>query len=433
MKRLLLSVAAAALFAGADPALANFTVTPGTGITIFAIDSSNQGTSLCAAASTECSSAVLINTGGAPLGVSANPLVSSLAAGSQTIGAISNTSFGISGSLPGFASTPTVNVGTMPNVVLGAGSAAIGSISNTAFGISGSLPAFAATPTFNVGTMPNVVLGAGAATIGAISNTSFTATQATGTNLHMVCDSGCSSSSSPNYGATFPTTGTPIGAEYLASAPSYATSGQMQPLWVNNGGLLEITGANGTFPISGSISNTSFGISGTLPAFAATPTVNIGTMPNVVLAAGSAAIGSISNTSFGISGTLPAFASTPSFNFASQYPAGATAVQGSATGTTSATSATLAATAGKTNYVCSISIRANATAAATGNATLSDGTKTFNYTQWTAPLASGLGVIEPSPFEPCYPASAANTAWTLTSAAPGTGGVVSVAISGYQM
>jgi hypothetical protein len=40
---------------------------------------------------------------------------------------------------------------------------------------------------------------------------SVTVTQGTGTNLHMVCDSGCSSSSSPTFGNTFPTTGTPIG------------------------------------------------------------------------------------------------------------------------------------------------------------------------------------------------------------------------------
>jgi hypothetical protein len=115
----------------------------------------------------------------------------------------------------------------------------------------------------------------------------------------------------------------------------------------------------------------------------------------------------------------------------SQYPSGAAAVQGSTVGTTAATATTLAATSSVTNYVCQISIRANATAAATGNATLSDGTKTYNFTQWTAPAASGLGVVEEI-FNPCYPASAVNTAWTLTSAAPGTGGVVSVAISGYQ-
>lgn len=114
----------------------------------------------------------------------------------------------------------------------------------------------------------------------------------------------------------------------------------------------------------------------------------------------------------------------------SEYPSGATASNGSTTGTTGATSTTLAAQVGATEYVCGISIRANATAAATGNATLSDGTKTYNFTQWTAPNASGLGIIE-EVFTPCRPASGTNTAWTLTSAAPGTGGVVSVAIWGY--
>jgi hypothetical protein len=41
-------------------------------------------------------------------------------------------------------------------VGLSAGSAAIGSITNTAFGISGTLPAFTSTPTFNVGTISTI-------------------------------------------------------------------------------------------------------------------------------------------------------------------------------------------------------------------------------------------------------------------------------------
>lgn len=45
----------------------------------------------------------------------------------------------------------------------------------------------------------------------------------------------------------------------------------------------------------GSIANTSFGISGTLPAFAATPTVNVGTLP--ALPAGSATIGAVTQAS----------------------------------------------------------------------------------------------------------------------------------------
>lgn len=116
-----------------------------------------------------------------------------------------------------------------------------------------------------------------------------------------------------------------------------------------------------------------------------------------------------------------------------QYPSGATAITASATGTTTSTTATLAGVASHTTYICSLSIRANATAAATGNATVTGTiTGTLNYTQWTAPLASGVGVVEQI-FNPCVPASAQNTGIAINSAAPGSGGVVSVSATGYQL
>lgn len=117
---------------------------------------------------------------------------------------------------------------------------------------------------------------------------------------------------------------------------------------------------------------------------------------------------------------------------ATPYPASATPITASTTGTTAATTATISATASVTNYLCGFSIRANATAAATGNATVTGTiTGTLNFTQWTAPAASGLGVTE-EVFVPCVPASAANTAIAVISAAPGTGGVVSVTAWGYR-
>lgn len=114
-----------------------------------------------------------------------------------------------------------------------------------------------------------------------------------------------------------------------------------------------------------------------------------------------------------------------------QYPAGATPVTASATGTTAATTATLPAVAANYMFICWFSIRANATAAATGNATVT-GTISgpLNFTQWTAPLASGIGLIEDR-FTPCIPASAVNTGIAVVSAAPGAGGTVSVAAGGY--
>jgi hypothetical protein len=51
-----------------------------------------------------------------------------------------------------FQATQPVSIAALP--ALATGSNVIGSISNTTFGISGTLPAFAATPTFNIGTAP---------------------------------------------------------------------------------------------------------------------------------------------------------------------------------------------------------------------------------------------------------------------------------------
>lgn len=119
-------------------------------------------------------------------------------------------------------------------------------------------------------------------------------------------------------------------------------------------------------------------------------------------------------------------------NSASQYPVGAVPVTISATGTTAATAATLAASVTLKTYVCGFAIRANATAAATGNSTVAGTvTGTLNFSQWTAPLATGIGLTEER-FAPCIPSSAINTAIVVTSAAPGTAGVVSVSAWGYQ-
>jgi hypothetical protein len=70
----LLAAFLAACLAFASPAFANFNVTVGSGTTIFAIDGANQGSSGCAAASTECYANVIINAAGLPIGVSGAPL-----------------------------------------------------------------------------------------------------------------------------------------------------------------------------------------------------------------------------------------------------------------------------------------------------------------------------------------------------------------------
>lgn len=115
------------------------------------------------------------------------------------------------------------------------------------------------------------------------------------------------------------------------------------------------------------------------------------------------------------------------------YPVGSTPYTASATGTTAATTATLTGASSVTTYICGFSIRANANAAATGNATVTGTiTGTLNFTQWTAPNASGLGVTEMI-FSPCVPASGTNQSVAVVSAAPGTGGVVSATAWGYKL
>lgn len=110
---------------------------------------------------------------------------------------------------------------------------------------------------------------------------------------------------------------------------------------------------------------------------------------------------------------------------------GATPIAVSTTGTTLATAAAIPAVAGKTAYLCGLSVRSNATAAVTGDITaagLKGGTMTFKH--FTAPVATGIGITEP-PFNICLPASARNVAITVTAPAAGTAGLVTVNVWGF--
>lgn len=114
------------------------------------------------------------------------------------------------------------------------------------------------------------------------------------------------------------------------------------------------------------------------------------------------------------------------------YPAGSTPISNSTTGTVSAVAATLAANATTHTYICGFSIRANAAAATTGNSTLANVPGgPLNFTQWTAPNASGIGLTEMI-FQPCMISVSTNTTIVVTSAAASTSGVVSVAAWGFQ-
>lgn len=144
-------------------------------------------------------------------------------------------------------------------------------------------------------------------------------------------------------------------------------------------------------------------------------------------------------TGIPIAGTGPAAvsAAVPTTQ-SSQYPTNATtttptAVTATATGTTAATAASLGATASVTNFVCGFDITADAAALATGTATLSGTISgSLNYLQTITAITNGTSQLTRA-FNPCIPASAANTAITITSAAAGTSGNTIVNIWGYRL
>lgn len=319
---------------------------------------------------------------------------------------------------------------------------------------------------------------------GITSMTPLTVAQGTGTNLHVVCDSGCSSSTAPADEATFTagtTSQTPVGGFFQTTATSNPLSnGQMGAMQLTaNRALMtnlrtsagaEIV-ANGT---ADGVAASQIGLVTTarLQSYNGTTedrvrSINTGELEGVImdfagnarganvtaanelqvsvtsatgLAQGSTTSGQTGSMIMGAVTTVTPSYTTAQTAYASLDVKGnLRAVLGggvpetvSATGTTGATAATLATSASTTTYICGFSIRANANAAATGNATVAGTiTGTMNFTQWTAPSASGLGITE-EVFTPCIPASAANTTIVVTSAAPSTGGVVSVSAWGYQ-
>lgn len=106
---------------------------------------------------------------------------------------------------------------------------------------------------------------------------------------------------------------------------------------------------------------------------------------------------------------------------------GITQIQGNATGTTGAVVGTLAAAAGITTFLCDFDVTALGTASVGPIviAGLLGGSKTYQLTAGgTIPLSKS--------FNPCLPASAINTAITITTTADATASAVDVNSSGYQ-
>lgn len=112
------------------------------------------------------------------------------------------------------------------------------------------------------------------------------------------------------------------------------------------------------------------------------------------------------------------------------YPVGGTVITGNAVGTTGAVVGTLAGAAAKTTYIAGFSVSAIGGTAAIGPITVA-GLVTSSMIWYLAASAAGnqLTVM----FNPPIPASATNTAITITTTADGTASNVSVNSWGFQL
>lgn len=107
----------------------------------------------------------------------------------------------------------------------------------------------------------------------------------------------------------------------------------------------------------------------------------------------------------------------------------ATPITGNAAGTTGAVVGTLAGASGKTTYICGFDVSAVGGTATVGPVTVAGLVGSSMVYQL---FSSASGVTLSRSFTPCIPASAANTAITVTTSADGTATAVNVNSWGYQ-
>lgn len=120
---------------------------------------------------------------------------------------------------------------------------------------------------------------------------------------------------------------------------------------------------------------------------------------------------------------------SPNSGATNPFPANATPTTAVGVGTTGAVTATMAAVVGRTNWVCSVQVSAIGGTATVGPITVTGlkGGNTLTY-QVASTAAGNFLII---PFQPCFPASAANTAIAAATTADGTATAVDVNIIGY--
>jgi hypothetical protein len=107
------------------------------------------------------------------------------------------------------------------------------------------------------------------------------------------------------------------------------------------------------------------------------------------------------------------------------------AITGNAAGTTGAVVGTLAASStGQTTYICGFNVQSIGGTAAVGPITIAGLTGSSQVYQGSSTAAGGT--VASAAFFPCIPASAVNTAITITTTADGSASAVDVNSWGYR-
>jgi hypothetical protein len=114
------------------------------------------------------------------------------------------------------------------------------------------------------------------------------------------------------------------------------------------------------------------------------------------------------------------------------FPSGSTALSGNSTGSTSAVVGTLGAASGKTTYICGFNVQAIGGTATVGPITVAGLVGASQVYQTDVNSATVGKTVAQAAFSPCIPASATNTAITVTTTANGTATAVDVNSWGYR-
>lgn len=271
LHRLLCSGAAIASLLAADPALANFAISPQGASTLFAVDSSNTsatGTGGCA--SVECAANVPIDKSGAPFGVSGNPFYVTPQGGSIAVtGTFWQTTQPVSGTVTSNqgGSNWTQNVtqfgGTNVSTGTGTGGAGIPRVTVSSDSSMTVNPTTAAN--WGIGTIGGTVPGNGV--LGMMTNGSANvALQGDATNgLWVNIKSGAGSGGTAiQDNATFTqstTNETPIGCLANSGTQTSATAGHSTVVACTLAGSIHTTvdNTNGNITPADGISTTTYG------------------------------------------------------------------------------------------------------------------------------------------------------------------------------